>query len=408
MLHSGKRRLFCFFLLLVCLALFSANCSAAELKDVIKQVEPAVGIVWVNDKKGDPYAHGTGFFITADGEFITNRHVMEGAYSANIEMANGTRYRVNKVLASHPKLDMVKLQVETRQEKVPFLNLAASLPERGDRVLVYGNPKEFKWVLTEGIVSAIQDVHIEGGDTWIQFTAPVSHGNSGGPLISMNGDVQGIVTWGRMDGQNLNFALPIYELRNLLDYPTGPDYAAPGGDAPMIPKKGTKVSTNEKPVVLVYLLTDPILQDYAESRKLIYDSVFGKIDQNKYVIRDASHARTDILKILDGYINPAKEVDLTLLSKELLVDLGRKANFDYILALRMVISRANVYSPDKFVLLKTSVKLLDVNQNKYLYYDVISETGTDSNFWVGGNLYQAGLKAVQGFARDFPKLVILP
>ncbi len=284
------RTLRLFTLLLAIVAFLSLLAPAAQaapdIKDVLRQIEPAVGIVWVYDQRGQIRAHGSGFFLTADGEFVTNRHVLRGAYSASVEMSNGKKYRVTRVLTSHPELDMVKVLVETRGEQVPFLRTAAGLPEKGDRVLAYGNPQDFTFVVTEGIVSAIQQVQKTGGDTWIQFTAPVSKGNSGGPLINMNAEVVGIVTWGRTDGQNLNFALPIYELRNLLDYASGPDYAAPGSDLPLIPASGAiQRQKTTVPIVLVSVTASEKLLDDNRCRELISNTVYGKIDYQKYFVR---------------------------------------------------------------------------------------------------------------------------
>lgn len=395
-----------------CLSLLAPAAQAApDIKDVLRQIEPAVGIVWTQDQKDQLRGHGSGFFLTADGEFVTNRHVLQGAYSAYIEMANGKKYRVIKVLASHPALDMVKVKVETRDEQVPFLKTAAGLPEKGDRVLAYGNPKEFTFVVTEGIVSAIQQVQGMGGDTWIQFTAPVSQGNSGGPLINMNAEVVGIVTWGRTSGQNLNFALPMYELRNLLDYAAGPDYAPPGSDLPLIPAPGAvQKAKPEKPVVLSCLFAP----DWFWNQKFIVDllaqKIFAKLSLDKYDVRGYQDARSDILKYLDGRIDPHKDLDMTTVPHQVLIDFGRKTGLDYILAVN-ISAQAAWEDYTRRVDLRMVVKLLDVAQGKYLYYDVLEGVGRNKmGYWSSAETAteKAIFKAFEEVMTRFEKEVKMP
>ncbi len=385
--------------------------AAPDIKDVLKQIEPAVGIVWVNDQKGQVFAHGSGFFLTADGEFITNRHVLEGAYSATIEMANGNKYRVTRVLASHPELDMVKVKVETRDEQVPFLKTAAGLPEKGDRVLAYGNPKEFTFVVTEGIVSAIQQIQAMGGDTWIQFTAPVSQGNSGGPLINMNAEVVGIVTWGRTSGQNLNFALPIYELRNLLDYAAGPDYAPPGSDLPLIPAAGAvQKAKPAKPVVLSCLFAPNWFWNQKSSVELLAQKVFAKLSPEKYDVRGYQDARSDILKYLDGHIDPRKDLDMTTVPHQVLTDFGRKTGLDYIHAVNISAQFTGEEPGERQARVRMVVKLLDVATGKYIYYDVLEGYGRYYAIFTSGTTKyeKAFAKAFEEIMAKFEKEVKMP
>lgn len=402
------------FILVLVMGLFAcspAAQAAPDIKDVLKQVEPAVGIVWVQDQKGEVRGHGSGFFLTADGEFITNRHVLEGAYSAYVEMANGKKLRVNKILASNPQLDMVKVLVETRGETMPFLKVAASLPERGDRVLIYGNPIKFNFVLTEGIVSAIQQYQREGGDTWIQFTAPISPGNSGGPLINMNAEVVGIATWVRTDGQNLNFALPMYELKNLTDYASGPDYAPPGSEAPMIPQKGAV--QREKPAVPVVLITlygSSLLREYQKGVDLIYEKIYNKVDRKKYTLRDYYEVKPLLLKYLDGYVDPRNDIDFATVSLAGLVDFGRKAGIDYFFAVSVSTLRSGYHGGMQKMDLKMIVKIVDVAQGQYIYYNVLEGSATSNGFFAGdlANAERAGFKALDIVLAQFDKEVKFP
>jgi hypothetical protein len=88
----------------------------------------------------------------------------------------------------------------------------------GDHVVAIGSPLGLEGTVSDGIISAVRE---EGHAKWIQTTAPVSHGNSGGPLLNMGGSVVGVITWGvsLQEGQNLNFAIPSAEVNTLLSKP---------------------------------------------------------------------------------------------------------------------------------------------------------------------------------------------
>jgi S1-C subfamily serine protease len=79
---------------------------------------------------------------------------------------------------------------------------------------VIGSPKGLKNTLSEGLVSGYRDR--AKGSKWVQITAPISPGSSGGPVLTGDGRLVGVATASVIDGQNLNFAVPANEVRNLL------------------------------------------------------------------------------------------------------------------------------------------------------------------------------------------------
>ena len=104
--------------------------------------------------------------------------------------------------------DLVILKVDGRGLAHLPLN-SASTPDVGEHVMAIGSPLGLEGTVSDGIVSALRQ---EPPDKrWIQTTAPVSRGNSGGPLLDMDGKVIGVVTWGvsLQEGQNLNFGDPL-------------------------------------------------------------------------------------------------------------------------------------------------------------------------------------------------------
>ena len=106
--------------------------------------------------------------------------------------------------------DMALLSIKTSQA-VPFLKLSKTLPEQGEEIMAVGNPKGLEGTISNGIVSAFRD-----NNRWIQFTAPVSEGSSGGALINSAGEVVGMPTLLFREGQNLNFAISASVLARFL------------------------------------------------------------------------------------------------------------------------------------------------------------------------------------------------
>ena len=188
--------------------------------DVVRRSSDAVVLIVISDSVGQETALGSGFLISADGEIVTNYHVIKEAHSATVKLSNGAFFPVKGVLASDPDKDLAIIKVNGRN--LPFLQIGDMESLRvGDHVVAIGSPLGLEGTVSDGIVSALRDV---SKTKWIQTTAPVSHGNSGGPLLDMNNHVVGVITWGinLQLGQNLNFAAPADEIKVLLSAPPQP------------------------------------------------------------------------------------------------------------------------------------------------------------------------------------------
>ncbi|MBN1384163.1 MAG: trypsin-like peptidase domain-containing protein [Elusimicrobia bacterium] len=156
---------------------------------------------------------GTGFVIGPSGKIATNYHIICGAYKCSIKFLNGESYDEVNVLAVDAKRDIAILQINALHLLQAKLGNSAKV-KTGNKCYVIGNPLGFERVISDGIVSNI--VHSEQGYTSIQITAPVSEGNSGGPVYDRRGRVIGIATSSVKEGQNLNFAVPINYVKPLL------------------------------------------------------------------------------------------------------------------------------------------------------------------------------------------------
>lgn len=155
------------------------------------------------------YNLGSGFFID-EGTVITNYHVVSGASNIKITDSEKKSYHVEQVLGYNDEIDLVILKVNSQNE---YLEKNEEAIKPGETVYTLGSPLGLTGSFADGMVSSPAR-KIESVD-YIQVTAPMSPGNSGGPLINKYGEVIGINTWQYTEGQNLNFSININEIQNI-------------------------------------------------------------------------------------------------------------------------------------------------------------------------------------------------
>lgn len=162
---------------------------------------------------------GSGFFIASDGELLTNNHVVEDADKIQIQLNDKSTYDV-KVVGRDPATDIAVLQVVDPDRKFPTLPLGDSSSLRvGEWVMAVGNPLNMDHTVTVGVVSAkerVLGISDNAFENFIQTDAAINFGNSGGPLVDVNGAAIGINTAINAGGQNLGFAVPINIAKRIL------------------------------------------------------------------------------------------------------------------------------------------------------------------------------------------------
>lgn len=199
---------------------------SGEPENVAKYIDGTVTI-WVDQgikvENGRGYADrviGSGFFISSDGYIVTNHHVIknvvdtkfEGVARLYIRMGDDIDTRIPaKVIGWDEVLDLALIKAEVDAPYVFTLGSSSDLSV-GDRIYAIGSPVGLDRTLTSGIVSAKNRKLFTTGSVF-QIDAAVNGGNSGGPCIDINGNVQAVVFAGMPQYQGLNFAIPVEYLR---------------------------------------------------------------------------------------------------------------------------------------------------------------------------------------------------
>lgn len=182
------------------------------LPDLVRRIKPSAVAIETFDARGEQLSRGSGFFIDSD-RVVTNRHVIENAYRAEVHSFNGYVYPVKGVVAVDAEGDIAVLRIEAPPGQVRSLSLDRTSPQEGESVVVIGNPFGLEGSVTNGIVSAVRDIPTFG--RIIQITAPISPGSSGSPVVNMRGQVIGVATLQITGGQSINFAIPSERISQL-------------------------------------------------------------------------------------------------------------------------------------------------------------------------------------------------
>ncbi|MBP3902485.1 MAG: trypsin-like peptidase domain-containing protein [Blautia sp.] len=176
----------------------------------LAQLASSIVMIAVHDIKGDMKATGSGIMIGREGFILTNAHVVkEGAFfSVRIEDDEKV-YLTREIIKINGQLDLAVIRIERNLTPLPIYNGRTKLV-RGQKVVAIGSPLGLFNSVSDGIISGFR--RIKEVDM-IQFTAPISHGSSGGAVLNMNGEVIGISTAGIDSGQNINLAVDYESIR---------------------------------------------------------------------------------------------------------------------------------------------------------------------------------------------------
>lgn len=150
-------------------------------------------------------SQASGFIIANNGYVVTNAHVMEGAKAAGIITYDGKLHSVSLV-GSNSEMDIILLKIDDTSYS-PITLASSDSVQVGEKVIAIGNPLGLQFSVSEGIISAIHREGTNGIKAYIQTDAALNPGNSGGPLIDINGKVVGINNYKIGGSENIGFAL---------------------------------------------------------------------------------------------------------------------------------------------------------------------------------------------------------
>ncbi|MFN8052231.1 MAG: trypsin-like peptidase domain-containing protein [Acidimicrobiales bacterium] len=210
----------------------TVNATIGESLDVaaiLAKVGPSVVAIetQITEQRGPFVAQGkgagTGIILSADGEVLTNAHVIEGATDITVTVNGSTTALPAKLVAADTANDLALLRITGAHDLTPATLGSSAEAIVGDDVVAVGNALALEggMSVTRGIVSALHRSIEAGSETssesltgLIQTDAAISSGNSGGPLVNSRGEVIGINTAvagssGSTTAQNIGFAIPI-------------------------------------------------------------------------------------------------------------------------------------------------------------------------------------------------------
>jgi S1-C subfamily serine protease len=194
------------------------------VEEVVRQVENGVVLFKTFNSQGKPLGSGTGFALDSSGRIATNFHIFRYAHSATVEFHDKSTARVDGLVAWDVQSDLAIAQLESATHPLTALRLSESTDRpNGMSVIAIGHPQGLKFTTTTGILSAAHQTSelpnpirqaMRSPDTniWLQTTAVIDGGSSGGPLLDGTGSVIGINT---MTNRRFSFSVDVRHLRQL-------------------------------------------------------------------------------------------------------------------------------------------------------------------------------------------------
>ncbi len=184
-----------------------------------EQLAPLFGDVWPEYRQRVDRSLGSGVILDEAGHIATNHHVIKDAEQIEVQLADG-RVTPAKLVGSDPDTDLALLKIEL--PRLPVMVLGHSDELRvGDVVLAIGNSLGFGQTVTQGIVSATgrSALGLATFENFIQTDAAINQGNSGGALVTANGELVGIntaVLRGEVGIEGVGFAIPVNLVRGVM------------------------------------------------------------------------------------------------------------------------------------------------------------------------------------------------
>ena len=201
--------------LILCLACTHRVAAQPQsVEEIAKAAKDSVVTIRFTGRRASDEGLGTGF-VVGDGLVATNLHVIGEARPITVELADGSTHDATAVHATDRDADLAIVRINVGGlTPLPLADPGTVVD--GQEVVAVGNPHGLKRSVVAGRVSALRDME---GIGMIQLALPVEPGNSGGPVLDLEGRVHGVVSMKSLVTPNLGFAVAVDRLRDLLDRP---------------------------------------------------------------------------------------------------------------------------------------------------------------------------------------------
>ncbi|MBS1493527.1 MAG: tetratricopeptide repeat protein [Bacteroidetes bacterium] len=189
---------------------FFTNAISQELKpeEIFEKYQDAIVVLYSYDFTGSPKAQGSGVIINEKGWIVTNFHIFEGCEKLQI-VHKGDTIRYNDIVGVDIERDLLIIKID--QGTYPEIRTNGDI-KVGQKIYAIGSPLGLENTMSEGIISGTRSEVGKIKQSFIQITASISPGSSGGAVLNGKGELIGISSMGMKEGSNLNFAIPINEI----------------------------------------------------------------------------------------------------------------------------------------------------------------------------------------------------
>jgi regulator of sirC expression with transglutaminase-like and TPR domain len=187
----------------------------AAIRALVDATRKSVVVISFSGRGEAEQGLGSGFILREDGLIATNLHVISEARPIQVKLLDGRVFEVTHIYATEKSQDLAILQIDA--EGLPALPLGdVDALQEGDPLIAIGNPEG----LTHSVVTGVAGIRDEvQGMDMIQLAMPIERGNSGGPVITLKGEVVGLVTLKSLAKENVGFAVAASHLPPLLADP---------------------------------------------------------------------------------------------------------------------------------------------------------------------------------------------
>lgn len=178
--------------------------NAEKSFEELAQLASSIVLIAVHDSDGEIIGTGSGIMIGRGGYILTNNHVASGGHFYSVRIEDDEEvYATDEVIKYNSTTDLAVIRIRRQLNPLSIYRGSKKLV-RGQKVVAIGSPLGLFNSVSDGIISGFRNINEVD---MIQFTAPISHGSSGGAVLNMQGEVVGISTAGIDSGQNINLAI---------------------------------------------------------------------------------------------------------------------------------------------------------------------------------------------------------